>query len=153
MPLAYFLQLDGITGGATLAQFKNQIELTAFNVGVAVPIITSGTGTTGAGKASFSTFTFIKPEDIASPQLFAAVSSGKHLAQATLTAVDAASNTPIFHIKLTDVLVSAFHLNATSALAEDTVSLVCGKMEWTTSISSISGILTTGIDVLKNLKV
>lgn len=155
MTLAYFLELDGISGGATAASFKNQIEVTTFSVGVNVTIITSGGGGGSAGRPSFSSLTLTKPEDVASTQLFVAASTGKHFAQATITAVDGSNVAQtIFHLKLSDVLVSGFHLNATPTLAEDTVILSYSKLEWFGPVQnplSLNASLTA-VDVLKNIK-
>jgi type VI secretion system secreted protein Hcp len=86
MPTAveFFLKLDGITGEATNADHKGQIEVLSFTFGVSQTGNNQSGGGGGAGKAQFSDLTVTKPLDSASPSLMLACSKGTHLHKAEL---------------------------------------------------------------------
>jgi type VI secretion system secreted protein Hcp len=83
-----FLKLEGpvkIEGEATADGFANTIQLFSFSWGVSNPVtIGAGTGG-GSGKASLSSFNFMKMTDKASPSLFQACCNGTHFTKITVT--------------------------------------------------------------------
>ena len=85
MAMDTYLQLDGVTGEATRANYTGWIELDSFSFGASNPV-SIGTGSTGAGagKASLSSFNVMKRTDSSSPVLFQKCCMGQHFAKALL---------------------------------------------------------------------
>ena len=79
---SYFLKLDGIPGESTDAKHKDEIELMSFAWGVTDAASPSGGGS--AGRAKFQDFHFTMLVNKASPQLFLATASGKHIKEGNL---------------------------------------------------------------------
>ena len=81
-----FLKIDGIDGESTRQGFEKQIELYSFSLGASNPVTIGSMGPGGgSGKASLSSFNFMKQSDAASPQLFSAVCKGTHFPTAKVT--------------------------------------------------------------------
>ncbi len=104
-----FLKLDGIKGEVTQKGYVGDIEISSYSIGAGNRNLGSGSGG-GTGKTNFHDLTITKTVDKASPTLFAAAATGKHLSNATLTFVRKAGEKPLEYlkIKLTDVLVSSY---------------------------------------------
>jgi type VI secretion system secreted protein Hcp len=79
-----FLKLDGIKGESTDKIHKGEIEIDGFSLSAQGGIQASGGGG-GAGKASIQSFQITKKLDKASPLLFQAVATGKHIKDAVLS--------------------------------------------------------------------
>ena len=88
----------------------------------------SGAGS-GAGKASLGTLMIKKAFDACSPQLLAAVTSGKHFSSLVLTQEDYNGNT-VATVKLTEVLVSSWSVggNTRDNDPEESVAFTFGKV-------------------------
>jgi type VI secretion system secreted protein Hcp len=81
----FFLKIDGIQGESKDSKFSDQIELLSWNFG-ASNSGSSGHGTgAGTGKVAMRDFSFTMLMNKASPNLFKAVASGKHISEAVLT--------------------------------------------------------------------
>src|SRR5262245_34447009 len=80
---AFFLKLDGIVGESTDAKHKGEIELVSFSWGLTRSSSRGPGG--GAGKAQFKEVDFLMRVNKASPDVFLAAASGKHLKDATLS--------------------------------------------------------------------
>lgn len=105
----YFLKVDGITGDSTNKKHPNEIELDSYSWGAEnAASIGSGSGS-GAGKVKFNEFTFSSTISKASPALFQAVASGKHLKEVVLTLNNKKTGQDFYIIKLSDVLISSYH--------------------------------------------
>jgi type VI secretion system Hcp family effector len=105
-----FLKLDGFTGPVTDKHHKGDIEISSFSFGVSnVANIGSQSSGAGAGKATFNAFKITKTVDKASPLLFNAAVSGKHIKWAELLFARKAGGKQMdyLYVKLTDVLVSS----------------------------------------------
>jgi len=76
---AYLRFEPAIEGEATRKGFEKQLEILSFSLGVSNPA-TIGPGSSGAGsgRASLSSFHFMKATDKASPQLFQHCAAGTH---------------------------------------------------------------------------
>ena len=105
-----FLKLDGIKGEATQKGHKDDIEISSFAIG-ATNIGSQSSGA-GAGKVSFNSFTITKKVDKASPALFAAVTSGKHIASGEVDFSKKIDGKPLDYLafKFTGILVSSVKL-------------------------------------------
>ncbi len=105
-----FLKLDGFTGPVTDKHHKGDIEISSFSFGVSnIANIGSQSSGAGAGKATFNAFKITKTVDKASPLLFNAAVSGKHIKWGELLFARKAGGKQMdyLYVKLTDVLVSS----------------------------------------------
>jgi type VI secretion system secreted protein Hcp len=79
-PPCHFLKLDGILGESTDAKHKGEIQRLSFSWGSSNPGATgSASGGAGAGKVSITNFHFAATTSQASPLLFLATATRKHL--------------------------------------------------------------------------
>src|SRR5262249_54966904 len=102
--------------------------------------IGSATGGAGAGKASFDALDVTTALSDASPELFAALASGKHYDTATLTETNAAGR-PIASWVLGTVFVTEDHLTDSgsgSGLPTEELKFAFGKITEATSVGSAS---------------
>jgi type VI secretion system secreted protein Hcp len=76
----------------------------------------------GAGKVSMQDFSFTKYVDKASPKLFEALATGKHLKEVKLT-LRGSSQVEYLTITLTDVLVSSYSTGGSSSEDRPTESV------------------------------
>lgn len=129
-----FLKIDGIDGESIRADFEKQIELLGFSMGAqnTATIGSAGTGG-GAGKASVSSFNCIKATDAASPPLFQACCSGKHIPKAVITLRKAGGPAPVDYLKyeLEKVYITSFQWNGSSGVDDrptESLALTFGKV-------------------------
>jgi type VI secretion system secreted protein Hcp len=119
----YFLKLDGITGESTDDKHKGEINLDTFSWGLSQSARATGGGGAATGKVQFQDFHFTMPVNTASPQLFAATATGRHLKSAILVGRkaggDPTSANEFLKYSFTDVLLSAYGEDGTPALLED----------------------------------
>lgn len=109
MSMDMFLKLGAIKGESIDHKYKDQIEILAFSWG------SSNSGTRhiarggGAGKANFQDLSLTKWIDMASPDIWKSVASGKHLPDATLTIRKAGGDAPVDYmvIDMTDVMITS----------------------------------------------
>jgi type VI secretion system secreted protein Hcp len=156
---SYFLKLDGIQGESTDAKHKNEIELVSFSWGVSQSGRGGGAGGGGgAGRANFSDFNFTMRVNKASPQLFLATASGKHIKEANLSVRRAGkAQLEYLKIKFTDVLVTSFQESAGSDVPDEAVSFNFAKIEVEYTAKGGRGRPSAadqaGWDLQKNLKI
>jgi type VI secretion system secreted protein Hcp len=153
----YFLKLDGIQGESSDAKHKDEIELVSFQWGVAQSAGRPGAGG-GAGKAQFKSFEFLMRVNKASPQLFLACVTGKHIKEASLSVRKAGkAQLEYLKIKFTDVLVSSFDEAAGTEPPQETVAFNFGKfqLEYTTqqAAGKPGDSIKAGWDLSKNAKI
>ena len=75
-----YLQIDGIKGESTDSEHKDWIEVVSFSHSISQPAsanATAGGGT--SGRCKHEDFVITKYVDLASPKLYEACSSGKHI--------------------------------------------------------------------------
>jgi len=125
----YFLKLDGIPGESRDAKHKDELLIESFSWGVSnVGSVGSGGGG-GVGKAQFTDVTFVAPLSTASPRLFAATASGRHLKEGILT-VRKAESGEFYKLRLTDILVSSYQVSGGEGEPPvDQFSLAFAKIE------------------------
>ncbi len=81
-----FIKLDGVDGESTRKDFEKQIEILSFSWGASNPVTIGSAGPGGgAGKASLSSFNFMKISDAASPVMFQSCCAGKHFPTAKVS--------------------------------------------------------------------
>jgi type VI secretion system secreted protein Hcp len=78
-----FLKIDGVTGEATQAGHKGEIQISSFSLGASNPTnIGIGSGHS-SGKVTLSDFSITKPTDSSSPTLFKNCCGGKPYTKVT----------------------------------------------------------------------
>ena len=126
-----FVEIDGIKGESANSKLGDAIDIKSFSFGVTNSGSAHVGGGAGAGRASFSSFKFNKLYDAASPPLFAATASGKHIPSATFSFRRTGENPLTFlTVKLSDVIVTGYQQGGTKEppLLE-AVSLDASKIE------------------------
>lgn len=152
----YFLKIDGIPGESKDAKHKDEIELASFSWGLTnIPSHSGG----GGGRAQFQDFYFTTRVNKASPQLFLACASGKHIKEANLSVRRAGKGQlEYLKIKLSDVLVTSFQDAAGGGDApEESVGLAFARFDVQYSQQqaggAAAGAIKAGWDLASNAKV
>jgi type VI secretion system secreted protein Hcp len=149
----YFLKIDGIPGESRDAKHKDEIELVSFGWGLDAETGGGSGGGGGAGRAHFQPFHFTMLTNKASPQLFLATASGKHLKEATLSARRAGKQAlEYLKIKFTEVFVTSFHEEAGPESPTELIAFDFGRIEIEYSTQR-GGTERAGWDVKKNVKI
>ena len=153
----YFLKIDGIPGESRDAKHKDEIELVSFSLGVAQSGRMAAGGGGGAGRPQFKDFEFLMRVNKASPQLFLATVSGKHLKQASLSVRRSGkAQLEYLKIKFTDVIVSSYEQRAAQDAPEEVVSFSFARVELSYTPQSrtgaAAGAINAGWDLAKNIK-
>lgn len=127
-----FLKLDGIKGEANVKGHKDEIELSAFAIGAANVGSGSSSGLS-KGKVSFNSFSITKKVDKASPALFAAVTSGKHITSGEVAFTKKIGGKPVDYLtfKFTGLLVSSVKLAGQGNAPTEQVTLSFQKLSET----------------------
>lgn len=135
-----FLQLDGVPGEALDDKHKDWIEVLSFGHDMKQQVSTTRSSAGGAatGRAQHGDFAITKYVDKASPKLYEAVSTGKHLGKAKFEVCRAGGGQmKYFEITLDEVMISSVQLNSNGhsgkegdQLPTETVHLNYGKIEW-----------------------
>jgi type VI secretion system secreted protein Hcp len=154
----YFLKLDGIAGESTDAKHKGEIELVSFSWGVTQAGSRSTGGGGGAGKAQFKEFQFLMRVNKASPQLFLATVSGKHIKEGNLSVRRSAKvAVEYLKIKFTDVLISSYEQAGGGDVPEEAIAFNFAKIEMTFLRQQTRGAagapIEAGWDLSRNLKI
>lgn len=149
----YFLKIDGIQGESRDAKHKGEIELVSFGWGADVARGGGSGGGGGSGRAQFQPFHFTMLTNKASPQLFLATVSGKHLKEATLSVRRAGKQAlEYLKIKFTEVFVTSFHEEAGPEPPTELIAFDFGRIEIDYSAKR-GGTEHAGWDVKKNVKI
>ncbi|MGZ6691225.1 MAG: Hcp family type VI secretion system effector [Solirubrobacteraceae bacterium] len=155
-----FLKVDGIAGESTDSKHKEWIELASFSWDISEIESVPGPGGTRVGKVKFSEFSVAMRTNKASPVLFVAAASGKHIKTAQVSVRRAVKDTiEYLKIKLTDVLVSSFAESAEGAQgeADETLGFSFGALEVQYTPQDPTGkagaAVVGGWDVTKNVKI
>ena len=126
-----FLKIDGVKGESTDSKHAGELDVEAFSWGLTQTAAGGGgSGGGGAGRASFTDFSFVARSTTASPQLFLACASGKHLKEAVFTA-RRPGKAPVEFLKITftDVLISSYQESGSSEVPQDAVSFNFSKIK------------------------
>lgn len=130
----FFIKIDGIDGEATDDKHKNEIDVLSWSWGGS----NSGTfgegGGSGSGKWVAADFTFNMKVSKASPMLFLANATGKHIPSALLTCRKASGDKQIEHlkIKLTPVMITAYQTGGSEGSEMiESVTLNFGRIDIT----------------------
>ena len=155
----YFLKIDGISGESTDAKHKDQIELVSFSWGVTQ--LTGGPaagGGAGAGRAQFKAFEFLMRVNKASPQLFLASASGKHLKEAVLSVRRTGKlGLEYLKIKFSDILITSIEQQGGQEEVDEMIAFDFRAVETQYTPQDQRGTagpaVTAGWDLSKNTKI
>lgn len=130
-----FAKIGDIKGESLDDKHKDEIDVMSYSWGVTQSgSIVGGGG--GEGKAQFNDFNFTTNVSKASPALFLACASGKHITNAQITVRKAGggkAQEDYLILKLTDVLISSYQPSASSGgdRPTESISMAFGKVEFT----------------------
>jgi type VI secretion system secreted protein Hcp len=150
----YFLKLDGVPGDSTDAKHKGEIQLLSFAWGASNSGTASSTGGAGAGKVSFSDFTFTAKTSQASPLLMLNTATGKRLKTGLITvARKNRGGQEFIKIELTDVLVTSYQQGAgNGSVPLDSASLAFSKITFSFSPQRPDGSLGPAVTATWDLR-
>lgn len=131
-----FLKIDGIPGESSDAKHSEWIEITSFSHNMDQPAsaTASSAGGATAERVNHGTFNFSHLLDKASPKLYEACCTGKHIKEVTLELCRSGGDkVKYMEIKLEQVLVSSVAPTGSSAqdFPSEQVKLSYGKIKWT----------------------
>jgi type VI secretion system secreted protein Hcp len=144
MAVDSYLKIDGIDGEATDSDHKNEIQILSYAWGGTQQTTVAGTGGSGAGKVDLSHLSIVKYLDKASPKLFKSLCEGKHIPNATLTAIKAgADKKPFLKITLGELFVTSIQLSASSEIPTESISFSYNTLKYEYSTQDDKGVVTT----------
>jgi type VI secretion system secreted protein Hcp len=155
---SYFLKIDGIAGESTDRQHKEEIELVSFSWGLE-RAASGGRGSGGgAGRAQLKQFQFQMRVNKASPAVFLACASGRHIKEATLS-VSSRGKAAFdwLKVKLSDILITSYEQAGDDAdPPHELVAFAFAKVEvqYTQSARGAGATpITAGWDLSRNVKI
>jgi type VI secretion system secreted protein Hcp len=122
MSVDMYCNPDGIKGEATDDKHQNWIQVLAYSHHLSMPVSSTKSSAGGAttGRTQHGDFEITKYVDIASPPLYAAVSSGKHLKTVVFEMCRAGgSQLPFMTVTMGQVIVSSVHQNGPAGATDD----------------------------------
>lgn len=131
-----FLKIDGIPGESSDAKHTEWIEIVSFAHSMDQPAsaTASSAGGATAERVNHSAFTFVHLLDKASPKLYEACCTGKHVKEVTLELCRSGGDkVKYMEIKLEQVLISrvAPYGSAGEGFPSEQINLSYGKIKWT----------------------
>jgi type VI secretion system secreted protein Hcp len=155
MAVDYFLKLDGIQGESVDSNHKDEIQLHSFSWGGAQLSSVAGTGGSSAGKVSLSDFNIMKSLDKGTSKVFAALSTGKHIATGVLSACKAtgvSGGKPFLTLKFKELFVTSQQISGASEIPTESVSFTYNEITIEYFIQNDQGNLTSTGSVTYNTK-
>lgn len=126
----FFLKIDGAPGESNQSGHAGEIELESWGFGETNEGTFARGGGGGAGKVSMQDFHFVMHTNKASPKLFEACATGKHIPSAKLTCRKAGETQQEYYkVTFTDLLVSSFQTSGSGVLPMDQISVNFAKIE------------------------
>ncbi|WP_334159387.1 Hcp family type VI secretion system effector [Oryzomicrobium sp.] len=130
-----FLKIDGIPGESTDDKHKDWIEIAHFDHKMDQPAsaTASSAGGATAERVNHGTFNIVHLLDKASPKIYEACCTGKHINDVTLELCRAGGDkVKYMEVKLEQVLISKVESHGTSAegFPNEAVSFSYGKIKW-----------------------
>ena len=123
MAVDFFLKLDQIDGESQDEKHKGEITVMSFSWGASQTTSVSGSGGSGAGKASLADLSIMKNYDVASTPLYKSLVQGTHIATGVLTAVKSGgSGDPFMTISLAELFVTSIQISGSSEVPMESVS-------------------------------
>ena len=127
-----FLKISDIPGESTDDKHKDWIEIVSYNQAVNQPVASSPSGAGGASaeRVNFGAFSISKLVDKASPKLFEAACTGKHIKEITLEVCRAGDDKQKYlEIRIEQALVTNYVQDGGSDFPFETISFYPGKFK------------------------
>lgn len=161
MAVDLFLKIDGINGESRKKGHQDEIDIVSFDFGaVQHGSFHSGGAGGGSGKAEISDIRVQKQVDKASPMLFKACASGKHIKEVMIysqKAGDGGNALTYYKIKMEDVLVSDVHNSGAAGgdAITESVTFNCAKVTFDYQAQNAQGgkdggVMTAYYDIRQN---
>jgi type VI secretion system secreted protein Hcp len=146
MSVDFFIKVDAIKGEAKDKGHVDEIKIHSWSWGASQVTSVSGSGGSGAGKASLAEISIMKDYDMASPKLFEALLKGTHIKTVDLTAQKATgadSGTPFLIIKLTECYCTSQQVSGSSEIPSESISFSYKSIDIDYKKQSAAGTLET----------
>lgn len=146
------LKLNGIKGESTVVQHKDEIEVQNWAWGVTGGASTPGIGGGGAavGRPEFEDLHFTHRVDRASPELWKACATGRHIRDAVLSVGRPGGGTQDYLIiKLSDVIVTSVAMSdgaGDTLVPVESVGLAFAKVEYGYRPQNANGSLGAAVE-------
>ena len=153
-----FLKIDGVSGESTDDKHKDWIEITSYSQAIHQPAsaTASSVGGASAERVNIGEFTIAKQADKATPKLFEACCTGKHIKEIIVEVCRAGGDKQKYlEIRMEQVIVSSFVQNGGGDFPSETVAFSAGKTKITYSqqkrdSGSLAGNVSAGWDATQN---
>jgi len=159
MAVDFFLKVDGANGESTQEGHTDEIKIHSFSWGASQTTSVSGSGGSGAGKASLGDINIMKDLDKASAEMFKMLLTGTHIKTAVLTAQKSTGGTtgkPFLTISFGEVFVTSQQISGSSEIPMESVSFSYNSIKFDYSTQGEGGALTStgavSYDVKKSLQ-
>jgi|SRR5271165_1557344 len=155
-----FLKLDGVEGESSDQKHSKEVEILSFAFGATQPGSAGHGGGAGIGKVQVQDFHFSKYYDKASPKLFEACCTGKHIPKVVLTCRKAGGDQQEYlKVTMSEAIVSSLQNSGSGGdtLPSESVTLNFSKIEIEYKAQDekggLTGVVKAGWDLSKNVKV
>ena len=153
MAVDFFFKLDGIEGESLDDKHKKEITVMSFSWGASQTTSVSGSGGSGAGKASLQDLSIMKNYDASSAPMYKALLLGTHIKTGVLTAVKSgADGSPFLTISLGEVFVTSVQISGSSEVPMESVTFSYNTIETQYSEQDETGKLLAKAPVSYSLK-
>lgn len=130
-----YIQMDGIKGEATDSEHKDWIEALSWSHGITqtASATTSSAGGGTTSRTDHADWTFSHHLDMASPLLYQAASSGKHISNVKIEMFRASGEKRVKYMDITMTEVVITHVAPTSSgdFPDESVSMNYATIKWT----------------------
>ena len=154
MAVDFFLKLDQIPGESADDKHKNEITVLSFSWGASQTTSVSGSGGSGAGKASLADLSIMKNYDVASGPLYRSLLLGTHIKSGVLTAVKSGTDGGGAFITITmgELFVTSIQISGSSEVPMESVSFSYNTISTEYAQQDETGKLNTKAAVTYDLK-
>jgi type VI secretion system secreted protein Hcp len=153
MAVDFFLKLDGIDGESLDDKHKNEITVMSFSWGASQTTSVSGSGGSGAGKATLADLSIMKSYDASSAPIYKALLKGTHIATGVLTAVKSGGDgSPFITISMGELFVTSIQISGSSEVPMESVSFSYNTIKTQYAQQDETGKLSVKAPVSYNLK-
>ena len=153
-----FLKIDGIPGESSDDKHRDWIEIQTLDLSAIQPIsnVTSSAGGASSGRVEHQDLVISKLVDKATPKLFEATNSGKHIKEITIELCrSGGAKQTYLTVKMEQVLLSRFVLSAAGSFPSEQIHFNYGKItliynQQKRSDGIAAGNVTAGWDLTTN---
>ncbi|ADW67383.1 Hcp family type VI secretion system effector [Granulicella tundricola] len=130
MAVDFFLELDEINGESKDAKHTDQITIQSFSWGARQHTSVSGTGGSGAGRATLADLMVTKEYDASSGPIYKALLLGTHIKTGVLSAVKSGGDGSAFlTISLGELFITSIQIGASNETPTESVTFSYNHIE------------------------